>query len=329
MNKLTITPKNQTRVIQNQRLVWDISSAMLALSMICAAFVSGNNRVKGYLPDYEWRREVRIEAPVQLSEGFLAQFPLQIVVQDEALRHQDMGGDVKDMGGLDLAFSSADGATVLSHHLVNYQPQEGKLKVWVLMDTFYLNQPTSLFLYYGNEKLVQNSTAETVGVSQPKVFKAAHTRGLSHPAIQDSLRTKVERAYQRPSQDLIQLGKAEPLRKGKGVIYAHLKGIYKPEPKTININWTTRFESEGERFWVERSADGQAFDVIGLVKGHGFSLVEQPYMMIDHRPLMGANYYRIRQINEDASYSFSPTWVVNPLSISQWEVAAISPTTKL
>ena len=48
-----------------------------------------------------------------------------------------------------------------------------------------------------------------------------------------------------------------------------------------------------------------------FVQGKGTTTEEQFYQWLDSRPLPGVNYYRLRQVDDDGSYSFSPTRMVH------------------
>ena len=75
--------------------------------------------------------------------------------------------------------------------------------------------------------------------------------------------------------------------------------------KTIGLNWSTGTESGNDFYAVERSADGEVFTEIGRVNGAGESRENSEYDFTDEVPLPGVNYYRLRQVDFDGSFSFS------------------------
>jgi hypothetical protein len=86
-----------------------------------------------------------------------------------------------------------------------------------------------------------------------------------------------------------------------------------PVPPHVRLDWTTASETENDFFAVERSADGRAFDEIGRVRGGGTTRTEQFYTFLDVRPVSGANYYRLRQVDVGGAFAYSPVRVVeNP-----------------
>lgn len=78
-----------------------------------------------------------------------------------------------------------------------------------------------------------------------------------------------------------------------------------PTAKGVSLYWSTTSESGNDHFAVERSSDGIAFERIGKVHGRGTTQTAQTYEFLDDRPLSGTNYYRLRQVDHDASYQFS------------------------
>jgi hypothetical protein len=75
---------------------------------------------------------------------------------------------------------------------------------------------------------------------------------------------------------------------------------------TVLLSFSTATEINNDYFSIERSADGAAFAEIGQVKGAGTSYEPQDYTYTDARPLPGKNYYRLRQVDFDGRFSYSP-----------------------
>ncbi|MDX1907207.1 MAG: hypothetical protein SF053_09255 [Bacteroidia bacterium] len=71
------------------------------------------------------------------------------------------------------------------------------------------------------------------------------------------------------------------------------------------LKWGTASELQNQGFSVERSADGRLWSEIGFVAGQGNSQTRQTYTFTDVRPLPGANYYRLRQVDFDGRFEYS------------------------
>lgn len=76
------------------------------------------------------------------------------------------------------------------------------------------------------------------------------------------------------------------------------------------ISWSTASETNNDYFAVERSADGRIFSEIGRVNGSGTTREARHYSYTDRQPLHGLNYYRLKQVDFDAGFAFSPVRTV-------------------
>lgn len=74
----------------------------------------------------------------------------------------------------------------------------------------------------------------------------------------------------------------------------------------IELVWHTATEIDNDKFIVERSVDGFEFRAIDEVSGNGNSddIIEYRYM--DINPEVGTNYYRLKQVDFDGDFEYSP-----------------------
>ncbi|GLR19596.1 T9SS type A sorting domain-containing protein [Portibacter lacus] len=77
------------------------------------------------------------------------------------------------------------------------------------------------------------------------------------------------------------------------------------EDNEVLLKWKTTSEVNNNYFKVERSADGKNFRTIGLVNGNGSTMEAMSYNFIDRKPLLGLNYYRLRQVDYNGEYAYS------------------------
>lgn len=80
--------------------------------------------------------------------------------------------------------------------------------------------------------------------------------------------------------------------------------------KSIVLNWMTASEVNNSGFDIERSIDGRSWKVIGFTNGAGSVAEVQNYNFIDVQPLGSIYYYRLKQIDYDGKYDYSPIVVV-------------------
>jgi pectin methylesterase-like acyl-CoA thioesterase len=86
--------------------------------------------------------------------------------------------------------------------------------------------------------------------------------------------------------------------------------VKKNTNQTHSILWTTADAVNVSRFVVERSADGLAFAIMGESKAHNGKNQEN-YALIDEKPLIDINYYRLRSIDNDGTGTFSKIVSIN------------------
>ncbi|SFQ51458.1 T9SS type A sorting domain-containing protein [Hymenobacter arizonensis] len=79
----------------------------------------------------------------------------------------------------------------------------------------------------------------------------------------------------------------------------------------VRLNWETATERNNAYFAVERSADGRNFEEVTRVAGSGTSSQNRRYATLDPAPLAGASYYRLRQVDTDGAFNYSPVAAVS------------------
>ena len=83
-----------------------------------------------------------------------------------------------------------------------------------------------------------------------------------------------------------------------------------PSDEGVDLLWATANERNNERFDVERSRDGIAFERIGSVPSLGNTNALHNYGLTDHAPCPGLNYYRLLQVDQDGAGTYSPVRTV-------------------
>jgi hypothetical protein len=74
--------------------------------------------------------------------------------------------------------------------------------------------------------------------------------------------------------------------------------------KSSQLSWQTASEVNTQGFDIERSVEGKTFEKVGYVKSSGTS--KGTYNFTDEVPLSGVNYYRLKMMNTDGSFTYSP-----------------------
>ena len=71
------------------------------------------------------------------------------------------------------------------------------------------------------------------------------------------------------------------------------------------LNWLTASELNNSYFIVERSFDTKQFENIGKINSHDNATTPQYYIFIDEKPFNGINYYRLKQVDNNGTFTYS------------------------
>ncbi|MEZ4806841.1 MAG: T9SS type A sorting domain-containing protein [Flavobacteriales bacterium] len=88
----------------------------------------------------------------------------------------------------------------------------------------------------------------------------------------------------------------------------HFEAI--PDPRSVELTWTTASELNSDHFVVERSVDGGTFEEAVRHAAAGTSAQLVHYSASDHAPMKGLSYYRLRQVDLDGTWAVSRTEAV-------------------
>lgn len=85
---------------------------------------------------------------------------------------------------------------------------------------------------------------------------------------------------------------------------------------TVNyLNWSTASEKDTKLFEIERSTEGKGFEKIGEVNASGISSVNVDYNFTDEGVASDINYYRLKQIDLDNSFTYSDIIALSSVDI--------------
>ncbi len=83
------------------------------------------------------------------------------------------------------------------------------------------------------------------------------------------------------------------------------------EINKVQLKWQTSSEQDSKYFDVEFSENGNQWSSIGTVTAAGISTNQREYSLIHHSPVNGVNYYRLKQVDINGSFSFSKIVAIN------------------
>ncbi|MBK8705222.1 MAG: T9SS type A sorting domain-containing protein [Saprospiraceae bacterium] len=79
-----------------------------------------------------------------------------------------------------------------------------------------------------------------------------------------------------------------------------------PKDADVLLEWATASEQNNDFFEVQRSTNGRDFEVLGKVPGAGTYSGLLTYDFTDRHPKSEVNYYRLRQVDFDGAFEYSP-----------------------
>jgi len=80
----------------------------------------------------------------------------------------------------------------------------------------------------------------------------------------------------------------------------------KADKGLAHLQWKTTQEQNTASFQVEYSTDGSSFRTVGNVTAAGNSATESNYSFTHPQTVAGINFYRLKMVDRDAKYSYSP-----------------------
>ena len=83
------------------------------------------------------------------------------------------------------------------------------------------------------------------------------------------------------------------------------------EGQEVILSWATASELNNDRFEIEQSVNAVDYRKIGELEGAGTTNEEQSYSFVHFSPAVGVNYYRLKQVDFDGSFEYSPVVRVN------------------
>jgi uncharacterized delta-60 repeat protein len=86
---------------------------------------------------------------------------------------------------------------------------------------------------------------------------------------------------------------------------------------SIELNWKTANEQNTAAFVIERSTDGRNFTSLSTVQSSGNSSSVRNYSFVDQKPLNGTNFYRLKMVDKDGSFTYSRIIAVNMNAITK------------
>ncbi|MBK7938887.1 MAG: hypothetical protein IPJ82_18235 [Lewinellaceae bacterium] len=80
---------------------------------------------------------------------------------------------------------------------------------------------------------------------------------------------------------------------------------------SVRLLWNTATEKNNHGYDIEHSTDNRHWKALGFVPGNGTTSIPQEYTFTHEIPLSGVNYYRLKQLDFDGKFEYSPMVVAD------------------
>lgn len=136
------------------------TAVVIAILSALAMFVQFETESVPTLSGYDFRRPVSVNVGEVQGNQDLYQFTSLLVLDDLWVKQMSHGGDIRDIQARDITITKDDGITSVPFEVESYDPENGKLVLWVHLDTLHSSGEEALFFYYGG-----NSTSDPSDLS--------------------------------------------------------------------------------------------------------------------------------------------------------------------
>lgn len=82
--------------------------------------------------------------------------------------------------------------------------------------------------------------------------------------------------------------------------------LFQNDNSSIKLNWETSAEKNTAYFEIMKSENMNKWENIGKINAKGNPKESVDYEFIDNEPIVGLNYYRLKMVDIDGKYDFSP-----------------------
>lgn len=313
--RFSLQPATKTSVRTKIAVYGSSIAVVMALAVVAVKLIPGD--LSGRLPGFEWRKAITVDTSRVAQQTILNDFVLYVELQDQDLKQTQHGGKVHSPVGADIRFTDGEGALVLPQQLEHYNGKKGELKARVRVPVLRQDEPTTLYMYYGNE----NPESTMYGHS----FSEVSLELPDDPGQTDPARWAVIQENRMMPDSFLIVSPADSVAAPLAAHFDHYKATVKGG-SLVMVEWATNEEYENKKFIIERSYDGTTFEELGKTSGSGTSQEILRYSYADHKLPEGSTQYRLKQISRDYTFSYAAiTQLSHHAGASKLEIKQVSP----
>lgn len=90
------------------------------------------------------------------------------------------------------------------------------------------------------------------------------------------------------------------------------------------LEWITSSEINNAYFTIERANESGEYIPIGRIDGHGTTSQPNHYYFTDTDPYTGVNYYRLKQVDYNGQYAYSPVRIVMTTETTSMDILSVT-----
>jgi hypothetical protein len=161
-SRLTHKTKASVKVRTSIKIVVGLASFAVVIAAGWLVYLnfgsqqSGKSNEINYLTDYAWRRELTINPEFIKEPKGLYQFPVFVEWQDPDFKTIKNGGKLMHPKAWDICVTQSDGRSKIPIQVDYFDEKEGKLGIWILIDSLYPTKSKNLFVYYSKSDVSVN-----------------------------------------------------------------------------------------------------------------------------------------------------------------------------
>ena len=153
---------------------------ILATILLCSEIAMSQ------LPGYSQRFKAQINSSQVTGSSSLTNFPVLVSLTNARLAHTSFGGDVENINGYDIRFTSSNSTTLLTHQIESYDPNTGEITFWVRFPSVLSNSNTEFYIYFGNSSISVDPSNVNVWDPNYKMVLHLNETGAAPLTISDA-----------------------------------------------------------------------------------------------------------------------------------------------
>lgn len=132
---------------------------MKGLILIACIFIS--SIIIAQPAGYSFGKQVLILSSQVAGTTDHLNFPVLVSFADGDLSHVSNGGNVENINGYDIIFTTSDCSTQLDHEIESYNPITGQYVAWIKIPSLSPTTDFNILMYYGNSSVTTNPSVSS------------------------------------------------------------------------------------------------------------------------------------------------------------------------